>query len=143
MREFQFRAWDDKEMCYQVRCGGMFSGIPTAPTCWDEERAWVNLTGQPFTIVMQCIGLQDINKKNIYEADIIKFYRRDNSPDTADISVVKWFGDSPCNYPAYDLDEKFIKNHYFDGNILSEIVSSGLYHYEVIGNGFENPQLLK
>ena len=34
MREFKFRAWEGKKMYYQVRCGGVFDDMATAPTTW-------------------------------------------------------------------------------------------------------------
>lgn len=68
MREFKFRAWENGKMYYQVRCGGVFDGIPTAPTVWnDNEGDWLNLTGQPHTVIMQYTGLKDCNGNEIYE----------------------------------------------------------------------------
>jgi hypothetical protein len=74
VREIKFRAWENDKMYYQVRCGGMFNGIPTAPTVWNDEKGdWLNLTGQPYTKVMQYTGLKDKNGKEGYHKDIWAF----------------------------------------------------------------------
>lgn len=80
------------------------------------------------------IGLQDRKLKDIYEGDILEFYHYESGEDTKVSSIVKWFGNSEWQYPAFDLDGKDIEDHHFEGNAIAEIVSSGMYHYEVIGN---------
>ena len=73
--------------------------------------------------IVQCTGLEDINGKLIYEGDIIK------SVNSNSTNLVEWFeGDAGfgCSY-----EEEVIQLLYTS------------YMEEVIGNIYENPELLK
>ena len=102
--------------------------------------------------VCQYTGLKDSNDNKVFEGDIIKYadrldyecymesleapeeYEGCNYSDifTTDKVIYEDF----YNYPAFDLDK-----HYFDVNALSEL-NNGNWYYEVIGNVFDNPELL-
>ena len=89
--------------------------------------------------VMQFTGLKDERGKEIYEDDIIElcsYIAEDGSKIDREVRVVRWFGDD--GYPAFDLDGW---DH--ESNGLSELTQSGEWKYEVIGNIYENPELLK
>lgn len=146
MRNFKFRAWESGKMYYQVRCGGVFDGIPTAPTVWNESAGdWLNLTGEPHTKVMQYTGLKDENEKEIYEGDILKCKCR-KTPWNEDYfnyeqehffknSVVEWW-ESFSNI-GYRLKDGKGKTLMIKPSSLSKM------EVEVIGNIYENPELLK
>lgn len=129
MRTFKFRAYEDGVMYYQVRCGGVFDDIPTAPTVWDEKQGdWSNLTGQPHTLIMQYTGLKDKKGKEVYEGDIvqIKFY----------FGLVKFkviFVDG-----GFYLSSIYEENSGYD-RFIYEYKDFGI---EVIGNIFENQELI-
>jgi uncharacterized phage protein (TIGR01671 family) len=151
MRQFEFRAWENGKMYYQVRCGGVFDGIPTAPTVWSEGKGdWVNLTGQPHTKIMQWTGLKDVNDKKIYEGDIVKVWEedvmipnRDSGGGIIDFDEeegfsqigtvsfhISWFSYQTKKHLRGRKEEIFAPLDFVDG-------------IEVIGNIFEDEELIK
>lgn len=81
--------------------------------------------------LIQCTGLKDKNGKLIYEGDIVRFYF-DNDEI---IAVIEW-DDDECRFYLNTTD--FFKDKYVTDY---EIVNQE--EYEVIGNIYENPELLK
>ena len=82
-------------------------------------------------ILMQSTGLKDKNDKLIYEGDIVKFYF-DNDEITG---VISWSYDDSIGFYINTTD--YFKDKYItDYDFLKE-------EYEVIGNIYENPELLE
>lgn len=112
MREIKFRAWERKR---------------DRMLDWDDlqmEELWAILRGEvdALYVLMQFTGLRDKNGKEIYEGDVVTCY--DYKP-----AKVFFKGGSFMSY----IDE----HSYLE---LSQ--SSFLEDFEVIGNIYENPELL-
>jgi hypothetical protein len=115
MREHKYRAWDGKQMSRSFTLlDAAYEGFPRPITDDNGEyNTHSNIT------LLQYTGLKDKNGKEIYEGDIVDKYGR-----------VEFFcGVYRCNV------------HNADILILSvDVAASKL---EVIGNIYENPELLK
>lgn len=117
-REIKFRAWDGKQMEFN-------------PTMWGfKENDGVN---DVFTtngsVFMQFTGLYDCNKTPIYEGDILK----DRYGNVKEVRFSTELGSCGCCFEAFG-GSGFMAS----GITIDE--SFGLP--EVIGNVWENPELL-
>ena len=93
--------------------------------------------------VMQCTGLKDKNGKLIYEGDNVKYAEFDWTDFSfkdweTEIAQVVWGNTYDNYYPAFDL-----KDTDFNGtNAFAYLFNEG-WTIEVIGNIYENPELLE
>lgn len=120
---FKFRFWNKTDKKMQE---------------WNGCHLWQALNNECL-IPMQCTGLKDKNCRLIYEGDILKFGEfYDNKWFSFDIGKVYWGGN--MDYPAFEIASK--TTDFDTSNGLSYIFGEGLY-IEVIGNIYENPELLE
>ncbi|MBR5948638.1 MAG: hypothetical protein IKZ82_08360 [Clostridia bacterium] len=105
--------------------------------------------------VGQFTGLHDCENRDIYEGDIIRWADRsyyelyldskDNPEDYVEGGFddlfeygVVYYAAEECDYPAFDVSNW---NH-DECNGLSSLAASGEWHFEVIGNIHDNPDML-
>ena len=146
-RLYKFRAWDDKRkqwlLGYEYPNLGGFDmfGEPILMGEWSNLLSLFLFEREGFKRndlkLMQFTGLYDKNKKEIYEGDILLDKQIDDIEDKDTYSYFQVLFDNLTG--QYTVDVSYCKNReslvnitdYFDENI------------EVVGNIFENPELLQ
>lgn len=118
MKEIKFRAWDGERMQPAF-------DLTQNPVFW-----WQDNFDYP---LMQYTGLQDKNGRDIYEGDIVRVNDDWDDPSTHEVN---WGGEYPAFelYPGFDLESN---------NLMSALAGEGGMTVEVIGNIYENPELLE
>jgi uncharacterized phage protein (TIGR01671 family) len=128
-RIIKFRAWDGKRM-YNVDLLGL-----TEKAVGDGHSNWVSIPFQPHIILMQYTGKEDKNGVEIYEGEILHF-----------IGVVY---DGIYHNPTHRSVDLILPVDFSDNNGF-QMNDQGFCHYEIysheveiIGNIYENPELIK
>jgi hypothetical protein len=112
-REIKFRVWDKRET----------KGMSTQNMLYNAQShgLWQDFVDYPGYELMQYTGLNDINGKQIYEGDIIRgLFDFGPAGFNEEILIVTWDNERGYQWNYWDLST-----------------------IEVIGNIFENPELLK
>jgi uncharacterized phage protein (TIGR01671 family) len=123
-REIKFRAWnyEDNEMLRDI-ADGMMIQMNSGRLGWYDDDANFIECDYP---LMQFTGLKDKNGKEIYEGDVVK-------TETEKAMQVSW----NTHFASFCLDRSgWMFTHYFGEGVNPEQI-------EVIGNIYENPELLK
>jgi uncharacterized phage protein (TIGR01671 family) len=127
MREIKYRMWNKKEKkMYDI-------GVLDFDDKKAYMRGYLNYTVSNYMFenieLMQYTGLHDKNGKEIYEGDVLRF-------SEVDTAIVKW------NEKYSYFMVKPIQDYYFDSDVLGHTLEYN-DSVEVIGNIYENPDLLK
>jgi uncharacterized phage protein (TIGR01671 family) len=134
MREIKFKAWDIdlQKMIFNV--------LDLKPNIYVNNIFFIN---HPNLIWLQYTGLKDKHGKEIYEGDIVKM---DDNPeqfkgtefhDKEDVSHHKIIWDNDrAMFTDFRLEDGDSLAGFLDGDI------SFVYDGEIIGNIYENPELL-
>ena len=136
-RVIKFRAWDKRTECYLYDIQDAYDTLSGhvkyddgENACYDEDCFGDFLDNDRY-VVEQFTGLRDKNGRSIYEDDIVKMHQVVLSPDdkigwveyTAQYGYSIRFGNRRCRQSDWANDE--------------------VAKYEVIGNIWENPELLE
>lgn len=128
MREIKFRAWDINNSCWVKNPTEQFfvnfysnNGMPVFMF---DSRGCEDLYSQGFRL-QQFIGLKDKYGKEIYEGDIIR--HKTYGYSVVKTGVVRWIdNETRFTFDVIGTNEKLLIDE----------------HDEVIGNIYENPELL-
>lgn len=103
-----------------------------ATTIFNQHMGDGSLQGfevNPSTIC-QCTGLKDKNGKKIWENDILMAHLDESYPEDTTYETVEWGVAGWVTHEANSTDREYLDK--FD-----------LEHFEVVGNIFDNPELLQ
>ena len=124
----KYRAWY-KEWKEMGRVGGIRFDLDGSVSVVLFKGNYLDVSGpREKIILMQSTGLKDKNGKEIFEKDIVDYKGRK--------AIVKWHG-SYASFTYEFVDELQNRTTEWQPLYLS------YYHFEIIGNSFENPELLE
>jgi uncharacterized phage protein (TIGR01671 family) len=129
-REIKFRAWDGKLMHTVSELSWMQGGLKFYGPGVGEGVIEANpkFDWEVDTILMQHAGLNDKSGCEIYEGDVIKYPYNEQNGEWV-LGEVRWASGS---FEIHD-----------DINVITEFLGDVAHISEIIGNVYENPELLK
>lgn len=139
MREIKFRAWDEKrkEMNYKLLIGNLDKKDKNYTAgCIYINNEWVNYDEISKIKIMQDTGFKDKNGEIIYEGDIVNAIAENEYLENSGISDVIF-----CNDTAFTI--RYRENSSISYNHGLSLSWNGWESFEIIGNIYENPELLE
>ncbi len=113
MREIKFRVWDKEDKNMSIPFDIFDFSQDESGFKWFGN---TNVDDKENIVILQFTGLKDKNGKEIFEGDIVK-------RGSTEIKVVEWIGGNNKDFNGVDI--------------------CGVFGLEVIGNIYENPELLE
>jgi len=139
MREIKFRCWSKErkgigivtKICFLTNECDYALGKKKG----DTDFGWTSLDN---VILMQYTGLKDKNGNEIYEGDILKYREYDNLSHKQDFSIdkVEWGETGDSDGWAHERHFEYIVG----GDSLADVYGK---YCEIIGNIYENPEMIK
>lgn len=102
---------------------------PMAPYDWDINSTFKDAT----RTWMQCTGLHDNNEREIYEGDLVRINNAKHNVMIAWIENRYSFG---YKYPTGEFQSQFSFYRGANGGSIKDVM-------EVVGNIYQNPELIK
>lgn len=139
MKVIKFRAWDSENRqmldVQELNFEDCFYGgeMQIKTTMYND---YFDYREMP---LMQYTGLKDKNGVEIYEGDIVKIHKHSyyHGFKQEEIGEIKFIDG------AFGFYREKSKNEYYFNNLATENAYGELEYYEVIGNIYDNPELLK
>ena len=128
---FRFRAWDGERMFHRVLCGNTENDDPCSSVWCTETEEWKSFDAA-CGIITQSIGFKDRKGWWIFAGDILRM----KDPEMK--ALVKWYPEHACYGILSGYHSAMIpiaKLSYENGAEVNA--------WEIIGNVFERPELLK
>lgn len=135
MREIKFRAWhkhEERMLKWNKELKGVIAGGVKTISSFNTDNGWMDTYSYKEVELMQYTGLKDKNGKEIYEGDVVQF-------DDYDITfgLIKWNE----KHGRFEVEEyEPYTSTYFETEQFEEWTT--IEHFEIIGNAYENPELL-
>jgi uncharacterized phage protein (TIGR01671 family) len=135
MREIKFRAWDQEQRVMHAHVQDWYDQMTEEDgEPYQTENSFGHVVSTRRYNVMQFTGLRDKNGREIYEGDIVASYERQRLPGRRRGKVVRKQFVIRYDAPQFMLG--------IDEDSAQYLTSGEARAYEVIGNIYENPELL-
>lgn len=127
MREVKYRLWcKERQEMIDIRKMYFEDGKLTAISCVDHDSNFEYFTEDNDHVLMQYTGLKDKNGREIYEGDILHIKTKKGYEHIGNIGVIR------MSHTAYVV-----------GTSTGEYLVVYCDELEVIGNIYENPEILE